>query len=390
MKTRFVYFLIIIIASVAAAQIPEKVYRITQEYYSNDWYKKQSDLWKKVIEKDPQNAAAWESYYYANRYVHFDDVEQEERQARLAKIIEDMGKAIPDSYEYQLLKAWNNCPNIMDISDFEKAYQMNPDRPDPLYTMVAHYEVKDNRAKVKELYQKIYDSRDIVPELLEYNYNVLMSVEKNGILYTNGDNDTYPARMLQVVKNVRPDVTIINASLAGIDDYLKAKLSEKNIDLDVRAMRKAVKNERGAYDHPEFLLRLFKAIDENYADIPQYFALTMSAYYTGAIEDELLITGLANRYCTSPFDNMALLQKNIEKHFRLDYLQQQWYRENYVGKNMIGRINANYAAAFLKLANHYKLAGDSIKSGEMRALALHIAKTSGDDELVQYISEQVN
>ena len=34
------------------------------------------------------------------------------------------------------------------------------------------------------------------------------------------------------------------------------------------------------------------------------------------------------------------------------------YRENYVGINGINRLNANYAAAFLKLAKHYKLADE--------------------------------
>ncbi len=382
--------IILIFIACLAAETPQRVYRITKEYYPNDWYKKQAELWKKEIEKNPHNAAAWESYYYANRYAHFEDVDWVQRQKRLDEIIEEMGKAIPDSYEYRLLQAWNNCSNIMDISGFEKAYRMNPRRPDPLYHIVLYYEIKDDRDKTRELYQKIYDSHDIAPELLEYNYNVLMSVENGAILYTNGDNDTYPARMLQEVKGIRPDVAVINLSLAAVNDYLELKLSQMKIELDVRAMRQAVKKENGAYDHAQFLVRLFRAIDEKYAETPQYFALTVNDYYVAPIKDELLITGLANRYCTSPFDNMALLQRNIEKRFRLDYLQRQWYRENYVGKNMIGRINANYAAAFLKLANHYKLAGDGIKSGEMRALALHIARTSGDDELEQYISEQVN
>ena len=383
-STYFFIFVFCIVSLVVAAESPQKVYRITQEYYSNDWYKTQAELWKKEIEKNPQNAAAWESYYYANRYVRFENVETEERQAKLAQIIEDMGKAIPDSYEYTLLKAWNSH-DINDISGYEKAYEMNPNRPDPLYTMATHYEIKNQQNRSNKYYQKIYDSKDIIPELVNYNYNVLMSVEENGILYTNGDNDTYPARMLQEVKKIRPDVTLINASLAGVDDYLDLKLAEKGIDLNVSGMRHAITKEEGQYSHPKFLLLLFKTIDEKYKDIPQYFALTMSTMYIGEIEEDLQITGLANRYCTSPFDNIALLKKNIERNFRIDYLQDEWYREDYVGINGMKRLHANYAAVFIKLATHYKLAGEMEQFGFMRDLALHIAKQGSDKELVKYI-----
>lgn len=63
------------------------------------------------------------------------------------------------------------------------------------------------------------------------------------------------------------------------------------------------------------------------------------------------------------------------------------YRENYVGINGINRLNANYAAAFLKLAKHYKLADEIAKQNVMLDMARRIAKTSGDDELLQYIKD---
>lgn len=371
---------------------PEPVLRIVYAQKSDDWYNLQAKLWKKEIDKNPKNVKAWHNYYNAVRYGNFfDSAARENKKEKMDQIVADLSKYAPDSWEYYYLRGFDDTDFDQKIKYIEKAYKIDPTRPDTYYEFISYYAIKGNEDNVTEFYKKLYLSKDIAAKLVEYNYNVLMSTEPNSILFTNGDNDTYPARMLQEAKGIRTDVTILNASMIFAGTYLERNLKKLGIDANRRKLMEiAQKKDKNipSFRNNYFRLVLDKIVSAK-PDIPVYFASTLYQSFYEDKKDDTYIVGLAFRYSKDRIDNIALIKRNFEKNYRLDYLKNDWYAEEEPINSIMAQLNNNYVPPLIMLAEFYKNSGETAKLEDVKKLVYDIAYAAGRNEVIEYFNSKI-
>ena len=87
------------------AQERQKVYSLVKQHQETSWYKTQYELWKAFIADNPKDGDAWLNCYTAYRMMKIYRLGP--TQDSLNALVEEMGKAIPESFEYNYVAYWN-------------------------------------------------------------------------------------------------------------------------------------------------------------------------------------------------------------------------------------------------------------------------------------------
>lgn len=209
----------------------------------------------------------------------------------------------------------------------------------------------------------------------DYAYNLLNSCGQNAILFTNGDNDTFPLWFLQEVEGIRRDVRVANLSLLNTEWYIKQlrdrspqvpiSLSDERIE-QLRPFRLSQESKidlAGITYHAK-RDQVFRVQDVMVLDIirtnawqrPIYFAVTVSEENKIGLQDHLRMEGMVYRLVREKGKNMVDPERS--HHLLWEVYRYRGVNDPRVYKDENTRkLLTNYRAAFMTLALAYHRQG---------------------------------
>lgn len=223
-------------------------------------------------------------------------------------------------------------------------------------------------------------SNNYVP--YDYAKNLLESVDPGGVLFTSGDNDTFPLWCLQQVYGIRTDVRNVNLSLSNTFWYIKQIQNNMGLDLGWTDEQIDALRPFRIRDGRTFRLQdqvIDAIVEHNHDSVAINFSITCGAgsrkLRGRQIDSMLELSGFKFRLLKSGNGREKGASVNVEEGlaFLLDtnIIKARGIADRSVYKDPASlRTTSNIGASYLTLADTLRLAGRLEEAEEILRFAL--------------------
>lgn len=250
---------------------------------------------------------------------------------------------------------------------------------------MARGQLADARRQAFELGNRRYYPQP----LLDFGYNLLVGLEPNAILFTNGDNDTYPPSVLQQARDpLRPDVTVANLSLLNIPAVVRMMRDSLQVPVSLTDEEIATLAPKTGPDGKGLLLPSQQVVADIIANAakahrPVYFAVTVYPGTVSPYADRLVLEGVVSRVAegerSAPVD-LDRITENLTKVYKLDWPKAlpSWPQNMSPLTRMVAPLAMNYAHLYEQLVPRYESEGNKTEADEAGARAVGWMVRSGN------------
>lgn len=348
MNTKKIIFVLLAVFSgaVTFAQKAEPIKGIVREEHDSAWYAAQVKAWEKEVRREPRSETAWQNLFDATRYACMFNGED---YGPAQQIVERMKRKIPGTFTYHYCRFRASMGDEPD-RDMERAIELGEDNIDAYDAFIGYLWRTGQFSRMYGFGRRYFESGWFSPNLLQYAYNQLAGLPEGAIFIGNGDSELIPKVVLQGGLNKHRDKVIVPLSFLNSTDYVDSLCARLGIQ--------APKINPAPANWDEAADSVVRYLIEK-SGRPVYFAPTIGTERLKAFSDRLYSEGLVLRYSATPYDNLAVMKRNVEQRYLLDYL-----RVNFVPQKewvSAGYLQLNYVVALQPLLRFYRESGDSAR-----------------------------
>ena len=206
-----------------STEMPPEVLSWREVIVPSEQYLQAVEAWRTYADAHPGAAVAYVQMARAARYAATASAEERAQWVKQAVEID------PECPEALLAYAENLDREIIGQLNYRRATEayelarkaagLAPDWPDPHYLLWSMALLEGDHADARTHAATLMKKGAFVAPVVDFGYNLLVSARPNAIIFTNGDNDTYPPVALQALHGIRRDLTIVNLSLLNTPSY---------------------------------------------------------------------------------------------------------------------------------------------------------------------------